>query len=191
MTKEDCYELGRITKAHGLKGEVQMLFEVDDPFEYEELDSVLVEVKGQLIPFFIENINIQSNRIITKFEDINTIEKAMPLVGAKLWLTLDNLPDLDDDQFYFHEVVGYQVIDTNLGPLGKVREFAALSHHDLMVMDYEGKEVLIPVIDEMIGGADHEAQTLTVTLPEGLLDIYMSEAKDSEERDDDGEEDDV
>ncbi|PMD95603.1 16S rRNA processing protein RimM [Siphonobacter sp. BAB-5405] len=188
MNKEDCYELGRITKVHGLKGEVQLLFEVDDPFEYEDLDSVLLEVKGQLIPYFIEDLNIQSNKIIAKFEDITSIEKATPLVGAKLWLTLDNLPELDDDQFYFHDVIGYQVVDTNVGPLGTVREFASFSLQDLMVMDYEGKEVLIPVIDEIIGEADHEAKTLSVTLPEGLLDIYMSEAKDADERDDADEE---
>lgn len=176
MTKEDCYELGRITRVHGLKGELQLLFEVDDPFEYEELDSVLIEQKGQLIPFFVQQLNIQPNRIIAKFEEVDSIDKAQTLVGSKLWLTLDNLPDLEKGQFYYHDVVGYQVVDKTLGPLGTVREFASFSHQDILVMDYQGKEVLIPVIDEMIGEADHDQQLLHVSLPEGLLDIYLSES---------------
>lgn len=189
MTKEDCYELGRVTRVHGLKGEVQLLFEVDDPFEYEELDSVLIEVKGQLIPYFVEQLNIQTNRIIAKFEEIDSIDKAQTLVGSKLWLTLDNLPDLDEGQFYYHDVVGFQVVDRELGVLGTVREFASFSHQDILVMDYEGREVLIPVIDEMIGDADHDQRLLHVSLPEGLLDIYMSESSKEDEEEEKDEED--
>ncbi|MFT4033012.1 MAG: ribosome maturation factor RimM [Siphonobacter sp.] len=181
MTKEDCYELGRITRVHGLKGEVQLLFEVDDPGEYELLDSLLIEQKGQLIPFFIEHLNIQNTRIIAKFEEVDNLDQAAALVGAKLWLTLDNLPELEEDQFYFHDVIGYQVIDQEQGPLGTVREFASFANQTLLVMDYQGKEVLIPVINQMIGGADHTRKTLQVNLPEGLLDIYLSEAKDAGE----------
>jgi 16S rRNA processing protein RimM len=50
MTKEDCFELGKITKTHGVKGEVILWLDVDFPEDYEEMDSVFLEVRGELVP---------------------------------------------------------------------------------------------------------------------------------------------
>lgn len=175
MTKDECYELGRITKVHGLKGEVQVLLDVDDPFEYEDLDAVLLERDGELVPYFIEAINVQSNRVIVKFEEIGTIEQATPLVNAKLWLSLENLPELQGDQFYYHEIVGYRVVDERAGELGGIQEIATMPTQDLIVLEHQGKEVLIPITDDIIGTLDRETRTLHVHLPEGLLEVYLSE----------------
>jgi 16S rRNA processing protein RimM len=175
MTKDDCYELGRITKIHGLKGEVQVLLDVDDPFEYDEMDSVLLEREGVLVPYFIDAINVQANRVIVKFEEVDTVEQAAQIVNAPLWLPLDNLPELEGDQFYYHEVVGFQIVDEQAGALGTIQEIATMATQDLIVMQYQGKEVLIPVTDDILGTLDRTARTLHVRLPDGLLDVYLSD----------------
>jgi 16S rRNA processing protein RimM len=175
MTKDDCYELGRITKVHGLKGEVQVLLDVDDPFEYEELESVLLEREGELVPYFIEAINVQANRVIVKFEEISTVDQAGKLVNAPLWLPLNNLPELEGDQFYYHEIIGYRIVDERAGELGEICEIVTMPTQDLIVMDYQGKEVLIPITDDVLGTLDRPARTLHVHLPEGLLEVYLSE----------------
>ncbi|MFN8355784.1 MAG: ribosome maturation factor RimM [Spirosomataceae bacterium] len=175
MTKEDCYELGRIIKTHGLKGELGVFLDVDYPDEYEEIDSLFIEVKGQLVPYFIEEIQIRGNKAIVKFEDINTWEQAKPLVGLTLYLTLDNLPKLEDGQFFYHEIMQATVVDTQLGALGKVEDVYQVINQDIIVMTYQGKEVLIPVNDHTIGTFDRTLHQLHVNLPEGLLDVYLSE----------------
>ncbi len=175
MTKDDCYELGKVVKTHGLKGELSIYLDVDVPDEYEELDSLLIERDGQLVPYFIADLNLQGHRAIVKLEEVVGIDAASELVGCKIWLTLDNLPELDDDQFYYHEIVGYQVIDEEKGPLGTVASVASLPHQDLLMMEYQGHEVLIPITNDIVLSHDAEAKTLTVRLPEGLLDVYLSE----------------
>mgnify|MGYP002777813200 CR=1 FL=1 len=175
MTKDDCYELGKVVKTHGLKGELSIFLDVDVPEEYEELDSLLVERDGQLVPYFVEDLNLQGQRAIVKLEEVNDINAASELVGCPLWMTLDNLPELEEDQFYYHEIVGYSVIDEATGPLGWVASVATLPHQDLLVVDHRGHEVLIPITDDIVLGHDAEAKTLTVRLPEGLLEIYLSE----------------
>lgn len=175
MTKDDCYQLGKVVKTHGLKGELSIYLDVDVPDEYEELDSLLIERDGQLVPYFIADLNLQSQRAIVKLEEVNDIAAASELVGCTIWLTLDNLPELDEDQFYYHEIVGYQVIDEEKGPLGLVASVASLPHQDLLVMDYQGHEVLIPITNDIVLSHDAEAETLTVRLPEGLLDVYLPE----------------
>jgi 16S rRNA processing protein RimM len=175
MTKETCFELGKITKTHGLKGEVVLWLDVDFPEDYEDLESVFLEVRGELIPYFIETYRLSGNRAIVQFEDIDTFEKAEAMINLQAFLPLEELPELDKDQFYYHEIIGYQIVDKNLGELGTVHTVHSLQAQDLLVMDYKGKEVLIPVISEIVLNADKEAKVLNVSLPDGLLEVYMED----------------
>ena len=175
MIKETCFELGKITKTHGLKGEVVLWLDVDFPEDYEDLESVFLDVRGELIPHFIETYRQSGNRAIVKFEDIDTFEKAETMINFQAFLPLEELPELTNEQFYYHEIIDYQIVDKNLGELGKVLTVHSMQAQDLMVMEYKGKEVLIPVISEIVLTADKEAKILHVNLPEGLLEVYMEE----------------
>lgn len=151
--------------------------DVDEPSEYADLDSVLIEVKGELVPYFIESIAIvKGSRAIVALEDIDTIEQAERLINAGLYLPLDNLEPIEDEnRFYFHEIVGYRVVDKEAGELGIVQGVYAMNAQDLIAMDYEGKEVLIPINSDIVHTVDRVNKHLNVTLPDGLLDVYMSD----------------
>ncbi|GAB3201762.1 16S rRNA processing protein RimM [Pontibacter aydingkolensis] len=190
MNIDACFLLGYIVKTHGTKGQVVAFFDVDFPEDYEDLESVFLEQKGRLIPFFIDSMEpIKNSRFIIKFEDTSTMEQAEALRGTSLYLPLNELPELEDDQFYFHEVIGYQVVDANHGKLGTVKEFYDLPQQQLMAMDYLGQEMLIPVMGEILLRADHEAKELHISLPEGLLEVYTEPAnpEDADDQDDDTE----
>lgn len=178
MTLDDCYQLGSLGKPHGLKGFVVAFFDVDDLNDYRQLKSVLLEMPtapGKLVPYGVEKFQPQAeSRVLLKLQGIDRIEEAEPLRNAKLWRPLAELPALKDDQFYFHDVVGYTVVDQQLGPLGLVETFYELPQQDVLAMRYQGQEVLIPVVDELILNADQAARKLFVNLPEGLLDVYLS-----------------
>ncbi|RRB06598.1 ribosome maturation factor RimM [Larkinella rosea] len=175
MTKDDCFQLGKITKTHGVRGELVFFLDVDMPEIYAEMDSVLIEIKGDLVPYFIESISVNRNRGIVALEGVETIEEAQKLVNCDLFLPLDNLDELEDGQFYFHEIVGYRVRDEKLGDLGTVRTVYNVAPQNLISMDYQGKEVLIPVNDELTPSADKVQKILHVRLPDGLVDIYLEE----------------
>lgn len=177
MTKDDCYQIGHITKTHGVSGELVLFLDVDQPDEYADLETVLLEVKGELIPYFIESIAIvKGSRAIVAFEDIDTIEQAERLINCGAYLPLDELePITDETRFYFHEIVGYQIVDANEGELGIVRGVYAMNAQDLIAMDYLGKEVLIPINSDIVRTIDRANQKLNVALPDGLLAIYMED----------------
>ncbi|MFD1142903.1 ribosome maturation factor RimM [Larkinella insperata] len=189
MTKDDCFQLGKITKTHGVQGELVFFLDVDSPELYETMDSVLIEVKGDLVPYFIESISVNRNRGIVALEGVETIEEAQKLVNCDLYLPLDNLDELEEGQFYFHDIVGYQVRDENLGDLGTVRTVYNVPPQDLIAMDYQGKEILIPINDELTPSADKEQRILHVRLPDGLIDVYLNEpsAKSGKDTDEDDE----
>ena len=178
MRIDDCYQLGYVTKAHGLHGEVRIFLDVDFPEVYNNLESVLVAYKNApqtLVPFFIDTLRLSGNTALVHFEDVDTIDQAEDLREAQLYLPLETLPKLQPGQFYYHEVIGYTIVDQKAGTLGTIREIHALAGQDIIAMDYQGKEVLIPVNDDIVGTADHTQQLLHVSLPEGLLDIYLED----------------
>lgn len=177
MTLDETYQLGYILKTHGLRGHVAAHFDVDDVADYLKLKKVYLTLPGaptKLVEHKVEKVQAQSgNKVLLKLHGIERIEEAELLRGSQLHLPLTQLPELEDDQFYFHDVIGFTVVDENLGPLGLVENFYELPQQDMLAMRYQGQEVLIPVVDELVSHANQEKKEIYVNLPEGLLDVYL------------------
>jgi 16S rRNA processing protein RimM len=184
MRVEDCFLLGRILKAHSLRGECKVYLDVDDIEDYEEMESVYVLQGTKLTPFFVEELNIQGpNQAIVRFKGILDRTQAEDLQGMEIYLPLEELPELEDDQFYFHEIKGFTIVDANLGPLGQVMGVEEFPAQPVIVMRYQGKEILIPIAGNIVGKIDREGKTLATILPEGLLEIYLGGGEKDEDED--------
>ena len=176
MTVDDCYQLGYVIKPHGIRGEVQIFLDVDDPKEYETLESVFALQGQNLVPFFIESIAVRGDKAIVAFEEVETIDAAKVMKGQSLYLPLSELPDLPNQGYYYHELVGLELIDANSGPVGKIEQVMdAGSQMLIQVTHASGKEILVPLIDELIEGINREGGSLSMRVPEGLLDVYLKE----------------
>ena len=172
MTKEECYQLGKITKPWGVKGQVVMFLDVDSPEEYADLDTVFVEVKQGLVPYFFHIDNIMGNKAIVTFEELSA-EETHSLIGCDLYLPLTMLPKLTGNQFYFHEVRGFRVVDDEHGDIGIVQSIIEYPAQPLFQIMKGDTEILIPVIDQVIKKVDRDNKTIFVTAPNGLIDLYL------------------
>jgi len=173
MMLEDYYEIGFVLKPHGLKGAVTIQFDVDSPAQYNGMESVIVKMGENLVPFFISSLHISGNKGIMQFEEVLTIEEAEKLKSCPLLLPIEVLPKLKDGQFYFHEVIGYRVIDEHYGALGTIENILSGGNQDLISMKYKEAEVLIPIAKDIVLRANHSDKQMMVRLPEGLLEIYL------------------
>jgi 16S rRNA processing protein RimM len=173
MPLDDYYEIGFILKPHGLKGAVSIQLDVDQPAQYQEMESVIVRIGENLVPFFISSLQISGDKGIMQLEDIINIEAATELKSCALMLPTEVLPKLEDGKFYFHEVIGYQVVDEHSGPLGIIENVLSGGNQDLISMKYKGVEVLIPIADDIVLRAEHATKQMMVKLPDGLLEIYL------------------
>jgi len=178
MKLDQCFQLGMVLKPHGLKGELYISLDTDYPEDYAEMESVFLSQNGKLVPFFIERIQLKNKEALVKFEDIDSKESALNLRGSTLHLPLTQLPELTGNQFYFHEIDGFKVFDVQKGELGIVKEVFEAGHQDLIGMEYQGKEVLIPINDDVILNVNREESSIEVNLPEGLLELYLEENED-------------
>lgn len=172
MNIEDCYCLGRVTKPWGVKGQMTLFLDVDTPKDYQELDSAFVEQKGMLVPCFFHIDQLNGNRAVVTFEELEPDETAK-LTGHELYLPLDSLPKLDGNKFYFHEVVGFHVVDRVHGDIGTIEQVLEYPAQPLFQIMKNGTEVLIPVIDPVIDKVDRKLKTIFITAPNGLIDLYL------------------
>lgn len=174
MNKADCFFLGKIVKKYSFKGELLIKLDTDQPELYEQLDSVFIDLKGNLIPFFIEKSQLHKTELLrVKFEDVDTEQDAEALIKSKLYLPLSFLPELEDDKFYYHEIIGYTVKDVNYGKVGTITGVNDTTAQALFEINREGTEILIPMNDAFITKVDKENKTIIVTTPEGLIDLYI------------------
>jgi 16S rRNA processing protein RimM len=174
MNVESCFQLGYIIKPHGLQGDLSILLDTDQPEAYETMESVFVQIKQKLIPFFIDHLQIRENKAIVKFENVNSLEEAEKLKGNLLFLPLEVLPPLSSGQFYYHDVIRYMVIDESGRKIGRITNIYESNGNDLFAVDHDGTEILIPVQDDFIVRLDHEKSEIHMQLPDGLLDVYLN-----------------
>ncbi|CAM1351234.1 Ribosome maturation factor RimM [Tenacibaculum halocynthiae] len=174
MQKEECFYLGKIVKKHSFKGEVVIKLDTDEPELYRNLESVFVDLGNNLIPFFIEKSSLSKSTMFrVKFEDVNTEQDADAIMRAGIYLPLNLLPKLTGNKFYYHEVIGFTVIDTNFGEVGEIQSINDTSAQPLFEIDRDGNEVFIPMIDDFIKKIDRDNKIIEVTTPEGLIDLYL------------------
>ncbi len=181
MNIDDCFELGHFTKTSGYKGELNVFFDVDDPLYYKGLDMMFIDLKEGLIPFPIEHLtHVGKQKFRVKLDGIDTFDDAVPFVKKRIFLPLEILPELEDNQFYYHEVIGWKVVDVNHGELGIIKEIAENHANPLIVVQHGKKQILLPMLDEFFINVDRKANCLHYKAPEGLVELYLEEDKDQD-----------
>ena len=170
----DYFYLGKVVKPHGYEGKVSLYLDTDKPMEYAKIDMVFLNIGGNLVPYFINEISILNNKAIVSFVDIDDIEKAEGLVNKEIHLPASMLPVLTGNKFYYHEVKDMLVIDEEFGELGPISAVLEYPNQAVIQVYYDNKEVLIPINDDIILDVDRTQNKMTIKAPDGLLDIYIN-----------------
>ncbi len=172
MQKKDCFYLGKIAKKYSFKGEVVLKLDTDQPELYEGIDTVFIDMGNQLIPFFIKKSLFQKgNQMRIRFEDVHTEADADAILKTDVYLPVDLLPKLSGSKFYFHEVIGFLLEDVNFGIVGKITSINDSTAQALFVLEKDGSEILIPLIDDFIQKIDRTNKKVIVETPEGLIEM--------------------
>jgi len=110
-----------------------------------------------------------------RFEDVEGEEEADRLIGSSLYLPLSMLPKLTGKRFYYHEIIGFDVVDNERGLLGKIMSVNDQTPQALLeVKTAEDKEILIPINDNIIREINRIEKIIRVAAPEGLVDLYLN-----------------
>ncbi len=172
MKKSDCFYLGRVTKKYSFKGEVIIKLDTDEPEIYQNLNAVFIDLGKDLLPFFIEKISFQrGSELRVRFEDVNTEQDADAILKKEVYLPLDLLPKLSGDKFYFHEIIGFSLLDVNYGAIGTIESINDSTAQALFIVSDGEGEILVPMVKDFVKKIDRKKREVLVETPEGLIEM--------------------
>ena len=175
MSSTDMFVLGKTRKPHGLKGDVAVKLDVDVPQHYAGLDMVWVQRQGTLVPYPLASVSVRPKVTVVHFEGVDDVDGATAMSGHDLLLPLSVLPKLEGLQFYYHEVIGFELVDVARGSLGTIEQILDLPGNPLFKSIRDGAEGLFPMSDAVLRAVDRETRTITLELPEGMFDLYFGQ----------------
>ena len=168
IKREEVYKIGKLGKAHGIKGEISFLFD-DDVFDRTDADYLILDIDGILVPFFIEEYRFKTDsNALMKFEGMDTQEQARELTGCDVYFPRE-LADGDNDGLSWAALVGFELVQAQTGEVvGKIASIDDTTINILFELD-NGK--LIPASEELITNVDTKKQQIEIELPEGILEL--------------------
>lgn len=165
--------IGKVSATHGVRGQLRITSFSGDPGSFTTLRSVMIKKPGGgMESFAVAGATGHGKKIILSLEDFTNINDVLHLVGREVYVLRDQLPELSDDEFYWCDLLGLQVVTEGGELLGKLVDIISTGSNDVyVVQEGGGKEILIPALDDVVLGVDPVAGRMTVSLPEGLLDL--------------------
>ncbi|MBQ3769318.1 MAG: 16S rRNA processing protein RimM [Prevotella sp.] len=174
---EEVYKIGRLGKAHGVKGEVSFQFD-DDIFDRVDADYLVLDIDGILVPFFMEEYRFRNDTVcLVKFCDIDTQQRAQELTGCDVYFPRALAEEADDD-LSLASLVGFTIINDGDGKTAPtvpddlvVGTIASIDDTTANILFELENGRLIPANDDLIVDIDTEHRQIRMNIPEGLLDI--------------------
>ena len=163
------YKIGVIGKAHGVKGELSIQID-DDVFDRVDAEYLVLKLDGIFVPFFMEEYRFKSDSVaLVKFEGVDTQERARELTGVEVYFPRELAEQDEDAELSYSALVGYTLIDDNSGkPVGTI---AYVDEQTINIMFELEDGRLIPASEELIVDVDQQARTITLDIPDGILDL--------------------
>ena len=166
-------KVGKIVNTHSLKGEVKVISSTDFEEERFKKGSKLLITRGnQLIrEVVVQSYRNHKNFLLVKFEGIDSVEEAEKLKNLQIKIDSTEVGELEENEFYFHQIIGCEVFDENDKNLGEIIDILTPGANDVWVIKGEnGKEILIPYIEDVVKKIDITNKKVNIEVMEGLID---------------------
>ena len=161
--------IGRVIKLHGIKGKLKLQYFGEDPGEFLRYREVAIEdPTGRCQTYEVQEAVPQPPRIILKLKGIDHVEDAQPLIRREVFIQREVLPGLEENEYYWADLLG-MVVETEGGKkIGTVKEIFPTGAHDVFVVEGKRGEILLPATEEVIRKIDPQRRVMEVQWMEGL-----------------------
>lgn len=167
---QEYFEVGQIVNTHGLKGYVKVVPFTDDIQRFEELKSVFIVFKKELIECKIQDVKYVKNMVSLKFVGIDDINDAEKYKGCYLKISRKNAKKLDKNTYFIADLIGLKVYDEKEKQVGVLEDIFPTGSNDVYVVRTdEGKQILLPAISQVIKSIDIEQEKIIVDISQGVF----------------------
>lgn len=167
---EDMFQVGIITSPHGVRGEVKVFPTTDDNNRFKKLKECYIEYKNELMPVKAKGCKFFKNMVILKFEDFDNMNDVEKFRQCKILVDREHAVSLDEDEFFVADLLGMQVVDEDMNPLGELSDVIETGANDVYVIkNKQGDEILIPAIKDCI---------LDMNMNERIMKVHLLKYSD-------------
>lgn len=173
MTNTDnLFKVGTIVNTHGIRGEVKIMAITDFPENrFKKGVELQIETKQGLVPMTVQSSRLHKNMWLVLFEGITNINEIEKYKTDDIYVASDERQELEDDEYYYDEIIDSRVVDLTGSVIGIVSEIMTTGANDVWVVKREGQpDALIPMIDDVVKSVDVDNKLITIDALEGLLD---------------------
>ncbi len=175
---ERFIKAGKILRPVGLKGRVLVMANSSPEHILEPGSFYIKSPSGRYEEFFIQNASRKRQRqIVCQLKWVDSLEKAQRLCRLEVYQKISRLPRTAEDEFYWFELEGLEVIDTYGKPLGRIHSVIETGASDVLVVRDEKREILLPMVEDVIKRVDTEKGMCMVELTPGLLEATSTSLK--------------
>jgi 16S rRNA processing protein RimM len=172
VTEDSLVEAGTIAGTHGLKGDLKVRPNTNGSQVLLGAESVVLHCNdGRQLTIDVVKTSMHKQIILLVLAGYDHINKVQELLGAKVFMAYEQFPQLDAGNHYWHQLQGLQVVDSQLGDLGRLTSVLETSGHDVYVAEGVHGEVMFPAVEAFIDEIDLEQGQMRVTLPDGLIEL--------------------
>lgn len=165
------FKVGKIVNTHGIRGEVRVIATTDFPKERFANGATLYlsQTSGEPKELTVQTARQHKGLWLVKFEDYDNINDVQTFRDHELMVTEADQQPLEEGQYYYHQIIGLTVKTLSGRELGKIKEILSPGANDVWVVQRQGqKDLLLPVIDDVVKNVDLENELVEVELLEGL-----------------------
>ena len=168
---EELFRVGVISNTHGIRGEVKVYPTTDNVRRFDDLKEVILDTGKEQLILHVTSVKYFKNMVILKFKEFDNINDIIPYKGMDLLVTRENAIPLEEGEYYIADIIGSKVITDEDKILGTLTDVLQTGANDVYVVKTkDGKEVLLPSIEECILDIDIENKIVKVHIMKGLLD---------------------
>ncbi len=170
LSTVELLEVGAVIGTHGLRGDLKIRTLPTGDLALQGAQQLyLKDGAGTLTRYSAVRISPHKKNYLVRLDGIAHINAASELVGRSVWMSRDEAPELPDDEHYWHELEGLEVFDQRLGFLGRVIGMFSTPAHDILEVQGDRGEILIPAIPQFIDLVSADEKRVLVNLPDGLV----------------------
>ncbi|MCL4297637.1 MAG: 16S rRNA processing protein RimM [Anaerolineae bacterium] len=161
--------IGRVIRAHGLRGEVSVVVLTDFPERFETTEWVYLGNEFEAAPYRLKSFRWHKQNVLLTLEGVTNRTQAELLKGQLVQVPLEEAVTLPDGSYYLYQLIGLKVEDTSGKFLGTIKEVLETGANDVYVVEHEGQELLLPAIPDVVKSVDITTGIMIVHLLDGLI----------------------
>ena len=176
ILRDELIKIGVYNKPHGINGEISASFDYDIEI-INSINCLISDINGIFIPFFVDGYRPKSNStILTKIDGIEDENQAKTLVNKEIFVLKSEFNNIsttenDSDELPLDYFIGFKIITDEDMELGYITNVDCSTENFLFIVEHNRQDVFVPATEDFIIDIDIDKKILTMSLPDGLLDI--------------------